>query len=152
MSQVYESQNVVLSQYIRNAQLKALTTRPAGPLIGFGAVHLSHDPAFNPQPNSPLSYFTSQEMLFSGYVAQVPVPVVPVNLDNVTQGLIWTVVFEATTATPFVPDTATGYWWDDGTQFTTAERFANNLQIAIQAANDYIQIDGIYPLASPQAA
>jgi hypothetical protein len=152
MSAVYKSQNVVLSQYVRNAMLSALFARPAGPLVAYGKAHLSHDPAFNPQPNTALSALTGQEANFSGYTPQVPTPVVPVNIGTTTQGLIFTSVFEASTGAPFVGDTITGYWFDDQTNLTVGERFANNLTIGIAAPNDYVQVDVIVPLNSPQIA
>lgn len=151
-SAVYQSQTVVLSQYIRNAQLSVLTARPAGPLLGFGAAHLSHDPTLNPVGGTPLASLQAQEANFSGYTPQTPTPVVPVNQGPNTQGLIYSVVFEAAVASPFQADNITGYWWDDATNMTLAERFANNQVVGIAAPNDYVRIDVCFPLYYRQQA
>jgi hypothetical protein len=150
VSGVWKTKSAVLSQYTRNAQLSALVTRPAGAIVGNPHVNLTHDPAFNPTPTTTLAALVAQVASFSGYVPVVPVPVAPVNLDPATQGMIWSAVFEATVASPFVGDTITGYWEDDGTNMVLAEAFGVGNSIPIAAPNDYVQIDGIYPLASPQ--
>lgn len=152
MSGVYESENVILSQYIRNAMLTTLTTRPGAALWQTPKIHLSNLSTFAPAPTATLASLTANETAFSGYTAATVTAVVPVNVSPTVQALIATVVFEATTASPFVPDTIWAYWGDDGTNWLVAEKFANGASIPIASAGDYCQIDLIFPLGTPQAA
>lgn len=143
MSGVWKTNVAVLSTYMRNAMLKALSVNPAAALWSAPKVHLSKDPSFNPGPTDTNATLAPQEATFTGYTAQVPVFTVPVNLDIHSQGLITTVVFQSTGSA--IVNTITGYWADDGTNLFVAEsRLAD--AIAVASAGDFVQVDLALPI------
>lgn len=147
MSGVWKTNTMVLSAYMRNAMLLALKTGPAAALWPTPKIHLSQDPAFNPGPNDTNATLAVHEATFTGYTAQTPTFVVPVNLDTQTQGLVCTVVFEATGST--VTNNIYGYWGDDGTNLFGAESRTTD-PIAVAVANDFVQVDFQMPIGAFQ--
>lgn len=152
MSGTWQTKAMVLSTYFRNALLSAAAARPAGPLWPTPVIKLSQDPAFSPQPADTDATLSAGVANFSGYAAAVPVFTVPVNLSPQTQALITSVIFEATAASPFVPNSITGYWGSDGTNVTGAEAFGAGNSISIAAAGDYVWLDYVLPLGAVQDA
>ena len=148
MSGVFKSAQPVLSQYMRNAMLTALKTNPAAALWPTPKIHLSKDPAFSPQATDTNATLAPGEATFTGYTAATPTFTVPVNLDALTQGLITTVVFEATGSG--TANNIYGYWGDDGTNLFVGEAFGAAGPIAVSNANDFVQIDLELPIAANQ--
>ena len=149
----YTAQNVVFGRDFLNTVLAALKTRPAAELIATGKVRLSQDPGFNPTPGSAIADFSPGEADYSGYAAGGIAYTVPdpVNLSATIQGLTVTVVFKAGTASPFVANSCTGWWLDDGSNVIMAERFANNGQAQFQSPGDFLALDTRLPMSLMQA-
>jgi hypothetical protein len=150
----WRTKQVVFSQAFMNAVLAAFNVRPAASLIGAGKLRLSHDPAFNPQPSSTIASLAANETNFSGYPAGgAALVLVPgVNLTPIIQAGIATAVFEAFTAAPFVADTITGWWCDDGVNLVAGEAFGPGNAVPIGAPGDFLQLDAILPIRMMELA
>ena len=143
----YAAQNVVFGQAAANALLNCLKTAPLAALLATGKLRLSHDPAFNPNPQTALSALSAQEANYSGYPSGgIAVALtVGVNLSPGAQGAVQSALFEAATATPFVSDTVTGWWIDDGTIMWCAEKFTPPFVAPFQAVGDFLQLLAAFP-------
>jgi hypothetical protein len=153
MSTTYSAKKVVIGQAAANALLGALTTGHVGGLLATGKLRLSHDPSFNPTPQSTLASLSAQEANFSGYPAGgVAVSLTTgLNLSPNAQGASQAALFEAAAATPFVADNITGWWIDDGTIFWVGERFAAGLIAGFAAVGDFLELIAIIPELLTQA-
>ncbi len=149
----YESVNIVYGQAFANTLLAAMKTAPTNPLINAGKLRLSHDPAFNPTSSSTISALAAQECDFSGYTAGGVTFTLTTGIDlsAAAQGATTYALFEAATATPFVSDTAYGYWIDDGTNVIAAERFANGGSAAFNAVGAFLGLTVFLPVQMTQA-
>jgi hypothetical protein len=135
---------------MRNAALTALKTAPGAALWPTPKIHLSQDPAYSPGPTDTNATLAVHECTFTGYVAQVPTFVVPVNVGATTEALISTVVFQSTGSA--ITNQVYGYWGDDGTNLFLAEAFGAVGPFQVAISGDYVQIDVILPINVVQTA
>jgi hypothetical protein len=149
----YTSKQVVYGTAFLNSLIAALKTAPANPLINSAKVRLSNSPTFNPSSGSTIASLSSNECAYSGYTAGGIALVVgtPVNLSLTCQGAITAVQFLSTSATPYVPDVAYGYWIDDGTNVILAEAFPPGQQAGFAAPGDFLELVLQIPQQSLQA-
>jgi hypothetical protein len=149
----YTAQNVTMGQAFMNTIIAALKTVASAALIASAKVRLSNSPSFNPIPGSTIAQLAANECAYSGYAAGGIAAVLsaPVNLSAGAQGTLISALFEATTATPFVPDTAYGWWIDDGTNFIAGEKFANNANAPFAAPGSFLSLTAIVPGQLTQA-
>lgn len=143
----YTSKSVVFGLTFANTILAALKTVPSAALISSGKVRLSNNPSFNPVPTSTITSLAANECAYSGYTAGgIAVSLTTgLILDGVTQGATTSALFEATTATTFVPDVAYGYWIDDGTNMIMSERFANGGVGTFSAPGNFLDLIVLLP-------
>jgi len=144
----YQAQRVTLGEDFANTVLAALKTVPGGALVTAGKLRLSKDPTFNPQPSNVIADFTANEADYSGYVSGgISVTLTaPVDLSTVCNGVLFTGLFEATTASPFVGCTVWGWWIDDGTNVICGEKFDGSLSYAFAAPGNFLSLTAIIPL------
>lgn len=140
---------VVFGRVFANALLTGLTTLAGAALLATGKLRLSNDPAFNPTPSTLLAALTAAECAYSGYTAGGIAVVMtgPLNVTVDIQGVSQSHLFEAVTASPFITDTAYGWWIDDGTDMLLAGAFADDGPVAFQAPNDFLQLLAILPVS-----
>jgi hypothetical protein len=134
----FSSENLCWSRALADLVLATVQVRPAAALIATLKIALFTG-STTPGPDSVYADFT--EANFSGYARATvtnPAPIVaPSSLDV---GILCQALFVATTATPFVPNTVTGYFLTDGTTgYYGGERFTTPFPVAI--AGDFIAID-----------
>lgn len=148
------TQSVVYGQDFLLTVVAALKTAPATPLVNTGKLRLSLDPGFNPTPNSTISALAANEANYSGYTAGGIAVVLTTGLLVSTTGVAAAAqgLFEATTATPFVPANVTGYWVDDGTNFIGGEAFGSGNVAQFAAPGDFLALTVLLPLLFAQAA
>jgi len=129
-----------------NALLAALSARPAAALLVTPKVRLySAGPALS--PDSVVDDYTAVTATGVEDVALTITGVV--NLDGNVQGAIGHVDFVATTADPFVEDTAIGYILFDGTDaFYGGEQFASEVNFG--QAGDFLGLDIVFPIGGTQ--
>jgi hypothetical protein len=144
----YQAIQAIYGQTFVNTVLAAFKTVPGGALVTAGKLRLSNLQTFNPTPANTISDFSANECAYSGYTAGgiAVVLTAPVNLSTIVDGVMFTALFEATSASPFVPDTAYGWWIDDGTNVIAAERFANNGAAGFGAPGAFLNLTAILPM------
>lgn len=149
----YTSQRPTYGQAFLNTILAAYKTRPAGALIVSGKVRLINSPTFAPTPQTTVAELAAVECAYSGYPAGGAALTVgdPVNLSRTCQGAVTAIQFVATTATPFVPDTAYGYWVDDGTNMICVEMFPSGQEAPFASAGAFLELLLELPQQAPQA-
>lgn len=149
----WTAQNVVYGRTFANAVMAALLAAPVDPLIDTGKIRLSQDPAYNPTPDSTVAGLEAYEADYSGYAAGGIAMVVsaPINASQNVQGTMSSVLFKATTATPFVQNSVYGWWVDDGTNVILAEAFPGGTIALFGAINDFLQLDVVTPFGLLQA-
>lgn len=138
----YNSQQVVFGTAFLNTIMAALKTVPMAALVVGAKMRLNTNPAFNPQPSDTIADNTANEADYSGYAAGGIAVVLsaPVNLSPTCQGVVSSGLFLATTATPFVPSVAYGYWVDDGTNIIIAEKFGGGTNFPFASAGDFLDL------------
>jgi hypothetical protein len=153
MSQ-YSSVEVVYGEAFVKSVLAAYKTIPGGPLVSAGKLRLTSNPSFTPTPQSDLLVLEAEESDFSGYPAGgiAVVLTAPVNLSTVAAAVLFTGLFEAAAATPFVGGTVYGYWIDDGTNMICAERFDGGVGAPFAAPGDFLNLTVILPFMLQQPA
>jgi hypothetical protein len=131
---------------IVDALLGTLSTRPAAALLTTPKVDLySAGPGLGPN----MAYGAFTKCIYSGYASATLTPAGPVNLPGQVQGLLANALFTATVASPFVPDTAIGYFISDGAaNVYAAELFTNPIPFA--SAGDFADLLVAMPLAASQ--
>lgn len=144
----YTSQNVVFGKAFANIVLAALKTVPGGALLATGKLRLSKASPFNPTSGMSLADLEADEADFSGYPAGgVAVSLTTgVNVTPQIQGAVTRGIFEAATATPFVGNSVTGYWVDDGTEMAIGEAFTDDQVAAFNAVGDFLILNALIPL------
>ncbi len=150
----YQSQNIVYGQAFADTVMAAFKTVPGGALIASAAkLRLSQDPSFNPSPGSTIASLASGEANYSGYTAGglAVVQTGPVNTSPSCQAMFVPGVFVATTGSPFVPNSVTGYWIDDGTNVIMGERFAGGATATFAEAGDFLVVSVLLPEQELQA-
>lgn len=144
----WTAKNIVYGRAFLNTLLAALGAAPEDPLIDTAKVRLSGNPDFAPTPDSVPGDFTDDELDYTGYAAggiafTVGAPIV---LGSTAVGIQTPVTFRATSADPFVPGTACGWWMDDGTNVLAAEVFPLANRLTFGQTGDYLQLDVVLPL------
>ena len=149
----YTAQQVTYGQAFVNTILAALKTVPGAALIVAGKLRLSNNPTLVLTPQTTIAALAANECAYSGYTAGGIAVVLsaPLNLSNNAQGVLTTGLFLAVTATPYVPDTATGWWIDDGTNFIVGERFAGNQVATFAAPGAFLDLIAELPIQLGQA-
>lgn len=144
----WTAQNVVYGRTFVNTILAAFAAAPLAELIDTAKIRLSQNPAFAPDPDSAIADLTPTEADYSGYTAGGIAMVVsaPLNLGTDVQGTMSSVLFKATTATPFVSNTVYGWWIDDGTNLICGEAFPGGVNALFGSINDFLQLDVVTPL------
>jgi hypothetical protein len=150
----YQAQLVTFGRAFMNTVMAALKTVPAGPLVTTAKLRLFNGPSFTPTPGMEIADLVAIECAYSGYVAGgvAVVLTAPVNLTATAQGVLFTTLFEATAATPFVPDVAWGWWIDDGTNVVAAEKFGNGFSAGFAAPGSFLNLTAVLPGQLNQAA
>lgn len=143
----YQAKSVTFGRTFINTVLAALKTVPGAALLVAGKLRLSQDPSFNPQPSSLIADLTPAEADYSGYVAGgvAVVLTAPVNLSTVADGVLFTALYLAAAATPFVANNVTGWWIDDGTNYVAGERFQNNGVASFSAPGAFLNLTAVLP-------
>lgn len=149
----YTAQNVTFGQAFMNTIMAALKTVPSGALIATAKLRLSNSPSFAPTPASTIASLDATECAYSGYTAGgIAVSLsAPLNLSTVCQGVLTNGLFLATTASPFVPDVAYGWWIDDGTNFIAGERFSGNQSASFASPGAFLDLNALVPGQLAQA-
>jgi hypothetical protein len=143
----YTSQSVVYGRTFMNGLLKTMKTVPGAALLATGKLRLSKDPSFAPTPATTLAELEANECDFSGYPAGGIAVSLTTDLNETPQiqGILTRGVFAATTATPFVPGSALGYWIDDGTDMAIGERFADEGTASFANVGDFLVLNAVLP-------
>lgn len=137
----YTMQAFMWARALLNAMLGALTARPAGALLTTPSVVL-YTAGPTPGPGSAVTDFTEAD--FSGYAAEPVTPSAAVELGTNSQALVFTALFVATTASPFVPNVLVGYIVTDAASaYYGGEEFPEPLSIS--EAGQFLQINGAFP-------
>lgn len=130
------------SRVLLNALLACLTARPGAALLVTPKVLLFSGSAI-PSADSVVADFTPA--VYSGYGDVALTLTGPVDLTPDGQAMIGTATFTSTTASPFVPDTVTGYIvYDGATAYYGGERF--DAPVEISAAGQFIAVNVQLPL------
>ncbi len=149
----YTAQAIVYGRAFVNTILAALKTIPGGALVTGAKLRLSNNPSFSPTPGNVPGDFSANECAYSGYTAGGLAVTLsaPLNLSTTADGVLFAGLFVATAASPFVPDTATGWWIDDGTNVICAERFANNQTATFASPGAFLSLTALLPQQMLQA-
>jgi hypothetical protein len=149
----WQSKQVIWGLAFANTVLAALKTVASGALIASAKLRLSNLSTFNPTPASTIAALAANECAYSGYTAGGIAVVLTTGLilSPACQGAVTTGVFEATTASPFVPDTAYGWWIDDGTNFICGEKFGTGTYAAFAAPGNFLDLAAFLPFQLTQA-
>lgn len=130
------------------AMLGALSARPAAALLTTPKV-LLYKAGPVPAGDSAVGDFTA--VAFSGYADASLTLAGPILTSGGEWAMIGTVTFTATTASPFVVDTAIGYIvYDGATAYYGGEQFAD--PVPFGQAGAALSLTVVLPLASLQAA
>jgi hypothetical protein len=149
----YQAQAIVYGQAFVNTILAALKTVPGGALVASAKLRLSNQVGFNPTKDATIAGLAANECNYSGYTAGgiAVVLTAPVDLSATVQGVMFTALFEAVAASPFVPDTGRGWWIDDGTNFIAGEAFAGGFVAPFAAPGNFVNLTAILPLPFAQS-
>lgn len=149
----FASANPVYGSAFLASIIGAYKTAPMNPLIDTAKVRLSNNPAFVASPGSTVAELDATECAYSGYAAGGIALVVgaPVILSATCEGAVTALQFLATSATPFVSDTAYGYWIDDGVNVILSEPFSVPGGIPFAAAGNFLELIVQLPQQAPQA-
>jgi hypothetical protein len=111
------------------------------PLVNSAKCRLNVSPSFLPTPGQVISGYTPNEANFSGYSSGGDAVTLSagVNLSPTCEGVVATVTFISTAASPYVPNTCYGYWMDDGTNVILAEAFPAP-GVPFTAAGDFLSL------------
>jgi hypothetical protein len=126
----------------------AYGTRPAAALAPTLTVKLINSAVLVLTPDTDLATLTAAEANFSGYSAQSLTITGPVRGGTKYEGMIGTVTFVATTASPFVTDTAYGYWVETAGALLMAEMFGAGSQVPFGNVGDFLDLDALLPALS----
>ena len=148
------TKSVVFGQVFANQVLAGMAVLPSTALLATSKLRLSNDPNFNPTPLSTVASLAANEAVFTGYTAGgVAVALVQaLNLSTQIQGAGQVKVFVAVAGTPFVPDTLTGWWIDDGTVLQVASAFGASGPYAIGSPGDFLELLALLPVNLLQLA
>ena len=140
MGQQYASQQITFGQAFQLTVAHAWQVVPAGPLISGAKVRLSTASPFVPSSQATIAGLETGEADFSGYAAGGVALTVqpPVLLSTGCVGSVNPISFIATVTSPFVANTITGYWVDDGTNVILMEALPN--PIVISVPYDYLEL------------
>jgi hypothetical protein len=139
----YQSQTPVLTQAFVDTILAAFVTVPGGALVLTPKARL-YNAGPTPSPQVIASAYT--ECLFSGYAATSITLSAPVSLSAQVEGVIANATFIATTGSPYVPDTALGYFITDATDtLIMVEAFPAPL--AFSAPGGFLDLAVVFPIA-----
>jgi len=120
----------------------ALSTRPAAALLSTPQVMLYNN---NHVPGVVDSVSNFTPCIFSGYANATVTLTGPGNLSGTQIGMLATASFLATTASPFVSDTAYGYiLYDGASNYYGGELFPTPIPFA--AAGAFLELDLVLPL------
>lgn len=143
----YNSLFVVIGTAYMDTLVAAQGTRAAAALIVAPKVRLYGASPYNPQVGDAIADLTPSEMAFSGYPTGGVAPTFtgPVRLSPSCQGLVGSVVFEATGSPVTTPGTAYGFWVDDGTNVLWQEPFAGAFTAPFAIAGDFLVLNLVLP-------
>lgn len=149
----FTSLNPIYGTDFLNTILAAYKTTASGPLIASAKVRLINSPTFAPTPATTIADLAAVECAYSGYAAGGIALTVgaPVNLSRTCQGAVTALQFLATAATPFVQDSAYGYWVDDGTNMIVVEMFPAGTVAPFGSAGAFLELLLQLPQQAPQA-
>lgn len=149
----YSSQLITYGQAYLETVAAANKTAPMTALIASGKLRLSNNPALVANPQATISQLAADECAYSGYTAGgIAVTLSgPLILSNSAVGMLCTGTFLATTATPFVSDSAHGYWIDDGTNVILVEAFPPGTVFSFAQAGAFLELVVLIPLQTSQA-
>jgi hypothetical protein len=138
----FQSQNSVYGLVFAGTIIAGLTTRPAAALIVTPKVRLTKATLFNPQPGTLLADLTPDECDYTGYAAGGIAPTwsAQVNLSGSVIGILANVTFICTGSASPSPNTATGYWCDDGTNPIVMEAFGALGPFGFTSPGDYLDL------------
>jgi hypothetical protein len=144
---VYKGQRAIWGRTFMATILAAFSARPGAALVVAGKLRLSNANPFNPTPDSTVASLAANEVTYSGYTAggYATTFVGPVNFNPLEPGLIVVQNFLAVVAGPFVPDTAYGWWIDDGVNLIAAEPFAGGASAAFSSPGDWLDLVASMP-------
>lgn len=139
--------SVVWGKTFLNSIVTALTVNPAAALIVTPKVRLSKDPAFAPDSSSTRAGLAANEADYDGYAAGGVAPVLSgaVNLAELVQGSIASVLFLGAGGAPFTGNTIFGWWMDDGADVIVAEAFPAGQEVPIASAGDFLDLEVVLP-------
>jgi hypothetical protein len=139
--------NLVWNALFLQTMLEALATRPAAALAPAMTVHLySND--YTPLPTDTVASYTEAD--FSGYADVAATLLGPITPSQAVQAMLADCFWLATAATPFVPQTAVGYYCVSGGLLVASERFASGVPFA--APGSFLSFALILPLRTYAAA
>lgn len=146
------TQSVVFGRAFADAIIAGLSTLAGTALLATAKLRLSHDPAYNPLPDTLLADLEAQEALYSGYPAGgVAVALsAPLNVAVGIEGAVQSHLWIATNASPFVGDSITGWWIDNGTDMLLASPFGDLGPVSIGLAGDFLNLLGVLPVGMYQ--
>jgi hypothetical protein len=136
----YQIVDLVYNKTFLDAVLAAELTVPGGALIPTPTVMLFNLATLNPAPDTLIATFTANKCTFSGYADQALTLAGPRNTGPQSLGNIGNVIFSATAATPFVPDTAYGWAILSGGDWIAAGKFDAPFVVPFQAAGDFLSL------------
>jgi len=136
-------------RFVLSAIVAAFSARPAAALLPTVNVRLLSTNTVALNADSTVSALAAQEVAYSGYAAVTISTWTTVRTAN-GESAIGSALFTATTATPFVPGTAVGYWLDDGTNFIGGEYFPAGVSAAFAYVGAYLALEVLLPATSPQ--
>lgn len=141
----YESQNLVYSRAFMDTVLDAYKTVPGGALITAPTLRLLQGALPAITPDTALADLVALEANFSGYGADTFTLTVPVQSSTNVQCAIGSGTFVATTASPFVGNTITGYFVTDGTNLVASEAFPLSSPVPIDAVGKFLTLNVALP-------
>lgn len=149
----YQGQKVVFGQSFADTVAKVFGSSSSVPLVASPKVRLSHDPAFNPTPQSTIASLAANECTFSGYPTGGDTATVSgaLNLSTACVGAQLSVLFTGSSTTTFNPDTCYGYWVDDGTNLIVGEKFAGGASQGFAQNGDFLDLLVFLPIQLNQA-
>jgi hypothetical protein len=140
------SDTVVYGRTWLSAALEAWNVAPVAPPLDTANIRLMGAAGFTPTADTTKDALDAVEAAFTGYGSIAPGFSAPVSL--VGGGLaVWALASYLATAPtppdPFVPDTVTGWYADDGTNVIAAGTFT---PVAIATATDWLLLVVLLPI------
>lgn len=143
----YQCKSVVYGADWLATQIAAVPARAAAALVVAGKLRLSTDPNFTALPGTTIADLAAFEGAYSGYTpgGYAVTFTAQINITAQITGLGVRQLFLATAATPFVGETITAWWFDDGTNVVVQEKLLLPGPWAISGPGDFLQLLAYLP-------